>query len=317
MTPPVPANLKPQARPKNEMFVELPGTGDKMPANGLGTCCRPSAYDHETMRRSALHFLLNGGRHIDTAQLYLNHKAIGEAIGEAILRGVPRSEIWVTTKLHERFYDRGEEVILGMVQEWMQELKVEYLDLVLLHQAMPLLPIGHSCGNWSVCREDAWRVLAKAKEKGWIKNIGVSNFNVQQLKELPVLEQAPIAANQIAMNPFAPDWVHDVADYCKSKSIAIMAWAPLSGTTMQTKQALDHDIVEEVAENYKGHKPPTTAQVILRWALQKGFAIIPGSGNPQHQIENLEIYDFQLTSEEMDRIEHLQGHADFMYPTPP
>jgi len=172
LTPSVPDDLTPQPRPAGEIFLKLAGTGDSMPANGLGMCCRPSAYDDETVRRSVLWYLLNGGRHIDTAQLYLNHKPIGVAIEQAIKRGVPRSEIWLTTKLHERFYGHGEEAILGMVQEWMQELRVDYLDLVLLHQPEPMLPLGHKCTNWAQCRKSAWQALAAARGKGWIRNIG-------------------------------------------------------------------------------------------------------------------------------------------------
>ena len=96
--PPVPDSLEPASRPQGEMFLELP-SGARMPANGIGMCCRHSAYDTESVRRTVLWYLLKGGRLIDTAQLYLNHKAVGLGIRDAMARGVPRSEIFVTTKL--------------------------------------------------------------------------------------------------------------------------------------------------------------------------------------------------------------------------
>ena len=131
LTPPVPDDMKPLSRPSKEAFITLAGTGDQMPANGLGMCCRPSAYDDESVHRTVLWYLLQGGRHIDTAMLYLNHKPIGSAIEEAIARGVPRREMFVVTKLTDRAYSKGKETIDALLLDFARELKVEYLDLVL------------------------------------------------------------------------------------------------------------------------------------------------------------------------------------------
>jgi diketogulonate reductase-like aldo/keto reductase len=271
-------------------------------------CCRPSAYDEETVRRSVLWYLLQGGRHIDTAQLYLNHKPIGAAIAQAIERGVPRAEIWVTTKLHERFYDSGEETILGMVQEWLKELQVEYLDLVLLLQPKPLIPLfGHKCTNWTQCTASAWRAMAKAKTRGYVRNIGVSNFDIDQLKEVQTLSAAPIAVNQFMINPFSPAWVFDIASFCKENGIVVTSSAPLAGT-MQTKKAVSEEVVQGIAVNHS----ISPAQVLLRWALQKGYNVIPGSGNPEHQKENLAIYSVTLTEEEMTKIDMLRDNPGYM-----
>lgn len=324
LTPPVPDDATPKRRPYNEILIKTP-RGDKIPANGLGMCCRPSAYDDESVRRTVLHFLLSGGRHIDTAQLYLNHKPIGLAIEEAVRRGVPRKEIWITTKLAERFYDRGEAAILGMLRSWLAELRIKQLEMVLLHVAEPLLPLpsfAHTCQDWAMCRRSAWQTLAKAVDQGLVRNIGVSNFNIEQIKSLRELNVAPIAANQIMINPFAPQWVFDIADYCQEHGIVVTAWAPLSGTTMQTMNAINDVVVQSIAHNYSGRalpsgqKAPSTAQIILRWALQKGYTIIPGSGNPTHQVENLEIYNFELSNDDMKRMESLKDSPGFMYGGP-
>ena len=113
-------------RPDNEMFLDLPG-GFKMPQEGLGMCCRATAYDDVLVYRSVLWYLLLGGRHIDGAHLYLNHKAIGEALAEAIRRGVKREEIFVTTKIFPTQF--GYESSLEMVNKYVEELGLDYIDL--------------------------------------------------------------------------------------------------------------------------------------------------------------------------------------------
>jgi diketogulonate reductase-like aldo/keto reductase len=317
------------------------------------------------VRRSVLWYLLQGGRHIDTAQLNLNHKPIGAAIAQAIERGVPRAEIWVTTKLHERFYDRGEETILGMVQEWLKELQVEYLDLALLHRPRPMIPLFvHKCTNWTQCTASAWRAMAKAKTKGYVRNIGVSNFDIDQLKEVQTLGAAPIAVNQFMLNPFSPAWVFDIASFCKENGIAgahTHTHTHRNTHTHKHTHSLTHKhahlqlrlrrrwrgrckrrrchsqkvfstvishrkctrsltvanveqkaVSEEVVQGIAVNHSISPAQVLLRWALQKGYNVIPGSGNPEHQKENLAIYSVTLTEEEMTKIDMLRDNPGYM-----
>jgi 2,5-diketo-D-gluconate reductase A len=129
-TPPVPDDMLPEPRPENEMIIELAG-GYQMPQNGLGMCCRPTAYDDVLVERTVLWYLLMGGRLVNTAQLYLNHRADGKGIKEAIRRGVPRGEIFVTTELFMSFY--GPNSTKEVVPTFLEELGLEYLDLVLMH----------------------------------------------------------------------------------------------------------------------------------------------------------------------------------------
>jgi len=311
-TPPVPDDMKPLPRPAKEQFLTLAGTGDQMPANGLGMCCRASAYDEESVRRSVLWYLLQGGRHIDTAMLYLNHKPIGVAIEQAIARGVPRAEIFVVTKLTDRAYAKGKETIDALLLEFARELRVEYLDLVLLHTPKGFVPIGHSCTNWSTCRTTAWKALAAAKARGIVRNIGVSNFDVSQLSELAALPEtaaAPIAANQIQLSPFAPAFAFETASWCQEHNVAVVAHSPLSG--MEQSKAIAHETITSIAAKHASLSSPT--QVLLKWAVQKGFCVIPGSGKPAHQKSNLNIYDADLSAEDMARIDGLKGHSGFMY----
>ena len=130
-TPPVPDDMVAAPRPAQELFLTLPATGDRLPALGLGMCCRPTAYDDVLVRRTILWYLLLGGRHIDTAHLYLNHRAIGQGIQDALERGIPRGEIFVTTKIFPSQF--GYNSTLEMVPKYANELQLDYIDLILLH----------------------------------------------------------------------------------------------------------------------------------------------------------------------------------------
>lgn len=312
-TPAVPADMEPLPRPAKEKFAVLPGTGDKMPLNGLGMCCRASAYDDESVRRTVLWYLLQGGRHIDTAMLYLNHKPIGMAIEEAIARGVPRSEIFLVTKLTDRAYSKGKETIDGLLLEFARDLRVEYLDLVLLHVPRPFIALGHTCSDWSKCRVSAWKALAEAKKRGVVRNIGVSNFDVKQLSELSALPEAadaPIAANQIQLSPFAPSFAFETARWCQEHGVAVVAHSPLAGAFFKAK-AVTHKTIQSIAAKHDSLRSPT--QVLLKWAIQKGYGVIPGSGNPEHQRSNLQIYDAELSSADMAKLDGLKDDDSFMY----
>jgi len=311
-TPPVPEEIKLLPRPRNERLIALAGTGDMMPANGLGMCCRASAYDDESVRRTVLWYLLQGGRHIDTAMLYLNHKPIGDAIEAAIARGVPRGEIFVVTKLSDRAYAAGKEAIDALLLEFTRDLKVEFLDLVLLHVPKPFVPIGHTCSDWAQCRTTAWRALASAKQRGIVRNIGVSNFDIPQLEEiaaLPETRDAPIAANQFMLSPFAPSFAFEIASWCQEHDVAVVAHSPLAG--MDQAKAVSHETIAAIAAKHASLRTPT--QVMLKWAIQKGFCVIPGSGNPAHQIANLQIYESELSAGDMAEIDALKDHRSFFY----
>eukprot|EP00039_Didymoeca_costata_P019080 m.336154 g.336154 ORF g.336154 m.336154 type:complete len:385 (-) comp17772_c0_seq1:77-1231(-) len=303
LTPPVPDDLKPAPRPANELFRTLP-SGAKMPQSGLGMCCRTSAYDHETAKRTVLWYLLQGGRLIDGAHMYLNHAAIGEGIKEAIARGIPRSEIFVTTKIQPRQY--GREPAEKAVSVLLEELGLDYIDLILMHmpKAFPFMttPCTKQSLNFSTCREETWKGLSAAQEKGLVKDIGISNFNINQTKGLQALKLAPIAVNQFQYNPWVPAWKHELFKYCQEQGIAVTAWSSLQGSAFQQKAALSVNTLKELAAK----KGVSSAQVLLRWAIQKNAIVIPGTGTPKHMKENLNVYSFEFTPEEMATIDALQ-----------
>jgi diketogulonate reductase-like aldo/keto reductase len=210
-TPPVPDDMSPLPRPAGEEFLVLPQTEDRMPQNGLGMCCRPTAYDDVCVERTVLWYLLLGGRHIDTAHLYLNHEAIGRGMREAVRRGVPRQEIFLTTKVFPSHF--GYDAVRTVLPRYLQQLQVEYIDLVLLHWPNRFgLPISGCRGLTSVeCRRGTWKALSEWQHSGVVRNVGVSNFAVSTLQEMTSYGSdgednymAPVANNQIQWNPWAP-----------------------------------------------------------------------------------------------------------------
>ena len=276
-------------------------------------CCRASAYDDESVRRTVLWYFMQGGRHIDTAALYLNHKAIGVAIQQAIARGIPRSEMFIVTKLNDRRYAGGKAVIDPLLIEFAKELQVDYIDLILLHSPKAFVPIGHGGNNdWSKNRITAWKALAAAKERGIVRNIGVSNFDINHLTEinaLPETKNAPISVNQFMLSPFSPSFAFKIAKYCQENNIVVVAHSSLSG--IQKNAALNHATINQIKDSNDNLK--TSSQVLLKWALQMGFVVIPGSGNPKHQISNLNIYSTSLTEKEMKIIQSLRDDDSMFY----
>jgi diketogulonate reductase-like aldo/keto reductase len=315
-TPPVPDDMMPEPRPEHEMFLELPG-GHQMPQQGLGMCCRPTAYDDVLVERTVLWYLLIGGRLIDTAHVYLNHRAIGKGIKEAIRRGVPRSEIFVTTKVFASTF--GYKSTKELVPIFLEELGLEYIDLVILHSPVRFPGwnyMSQECNAKSLskmeCRHETFQALSEFRKEqggdGLIRNVGVSNFNTQALKELQALDgAAPIANNQIMFNPFAPNESVETFHYCQQNNISNTAYFSLGGS-FQHQEAQTVDTLTALSKKYDR----SVAQIMLRWSLQVNAAIIPGTGNPKHMRENLSIYSFQLSNEDMDDIQKLRtdGTAD-------
>lgn len=303
-TPEVPDDFSPQPRPRNELFVTLPGTGDLMPQNGVGMCCRPTAYDDELVYRSTLWYLLLGGRHIDGAQLYLNNKAVGRGIREAMRRGIKREEIFLTTKIFPTHF--GYESAMNVVKSELDDLGLDYIDLFLLHfpSSGPLRsPCSKEGKGPPECRKETWQALSELRNKGLIRNVGVSNFVVKHIQELEELtDVAPVANNQISFHPFVPEETMETVEYCHKKNITVTAYAPLGGMYQR-------DLVYEKLAGLSTKIGKSVSQIMLRWAIQSGCAVIPGTGNPKHMSENLDVYEIELSDDDMKQINQLKYDA--------
>lgn len=310
MTPPVPADLTPQPRPENELFATLAGSGDSMPLAGIGMCCRPTAYDDVCVERTIEWFLLMGGRHIDGAHLYINHEPIGKGIQNAIKKGIPREEIFLTTKVYPFHF--GYQATRDLVELALEELGQDYVDMVLLHAPARMFPGPHPVGCKGLtdeeCRQESWKALSELRSEGKIRNAGVSNFQVEHLKGIVELHEgnsskiAPISNNQIPWNPWASDGFVETVKYCKSKNIQITGWNSLGGSTMEAEKAKQLETLQSLSKKHDR----SIQQIMLRWSIQSGAAIIPGTGNPKYMAENLKVYEFELSEADMKSIEHLR-----------
>lgn len=252
----------------------LLNSGYEMPVLGLGTYSLQGGKCYE----SVLYFLKSGGRLIDTAYMYKNEEEVGRAVRDS---GIKRSEIFIITKLYPNQFDNAEKAI----EEALKKLDISYIDMMLLHHP----------GKNDV---KAYKAIEKYIKAGKIKSAGLSNWYIEELKSfLPKIDIMP-ALVQNEIHPYYQE--NDVIPYIQSLGIVVQGWYPLGGRGY-TRELLNDRIITEIAKRYK----VSPAQVILRWNLQKGVVVIPGSSNPKHIKENLDLFNFQLTSDDMEQIKSL------------
>lgn len=254
-------------------------SGYEMPINGIGTY---SLHGDECIN-SVKSALAAGVRLIDTASAYGNEAEVGQAVREAMEEyGIDREEIFVTTKIYPGSeMEKPEESI----QACIDRLNIGYVDLMLLHHPDPN-------------DVEAYKAMEKFVAEGKIRSIGLSNWYVEELEEfLPQVDTTP-ALVQNEIHPYYQE--NDVIPYIQSLGITVQGWYPLGGRG-HTAELLGDPVISEIAETHG----VSSAQVILRWNLQKGVVVIPGSSNPDHIKENNELYHFSLTDEEMQRINAL------------
>ena len=249
-------------------------SGYKMPIAGIGTY---SLHGDECI--NSITAALNiGVRLIDTAHVYGNEAEVGQAIRDS---DIPREEIFVITKLYPDQFSEPETAI----QEALDNLNIGYIDLLLLHHP----------GNGDV---EAYKVMEQAVADGKVRSIGLSNWYVEELEEfLPQVNITP-ALVQNEIHPYYQE--NDVIPYIHGLGIVVQGWYPLGGRG-HTRELLNDETIVAIAEAHDR----SAAQVILRWNLQKGVVIIPGSSNPDHIKENISLFDFELTEKEMNQINAL------------
>ncbi|MDE6123774.1 MAG: aldo/keto reductase [Eubacterium sp.] len=249
-------------------------SGYEMPIYGLGTY----SLHNDICKNSIQAALDNGARLIDTAHAYENEEEIGEAIRNS---GVPREEIFVITKLYPNQFSDPETAI----EEAINKLNIGYVDMMLLHHP----------GDGDI---EAYHAMERTVADGKIRSLGLSNWYIEELKDfLPQVSIKP-ALVQNEIHPYYQD--SDVIEYIHSLGIVVQGWYPLGGRG-HTADLLEDEVISSIAE----HHGKSSAQVILRWNLQKGVVVIPGSSNPEHIKENTELFDFELTDEEMEQIKAL------------
>lgn len=244
----------------------------KMPVIGLGTWnLRGKECFEATI--SALEI---GYRHIDTAEMYENESEIGDAITQSL---VPRSEIFLTTKVwsnHLQYQD-----VIRSLESSLKKLKTDYVDLFLIHWPNPNIPLS-----------DTFKAMSYLKNKGMLKFIGVSNFDKDLLLKAQQISSLPIMNVQVEYHPFLDQ--NSILSYCQKNNISLTAYCPLA-----RGRELRNPTLEKIANKYN----KTVPQVMLRWLIQqKNVVAIPKAKSAEHQRINFEIFDFQLSPEEMNTI---------------
>jgi diketogulonate reductase-like aldo/keto reductase len=246
------------------------GNGTRIPVLGLGTWKLRPGRETEYVIQSAFEA---GYRHIDTAKVYDNEESVGTAVRNS---GLPRAEIWVTTKLWPTDQFNARQAL----ERSLEGLGLDYVDLYLVHWPVPGL-ISHS-----------WKAMERLFAEGLARSIGVSNYSISQIQQLQQIAEVTPMVSQVRFSPFAHD--EDLLRFCVGQKIVTEAYSPLTEGLR-----LDDPGLAFVAKHY-GKSP---AQLLIRWALQKGTVAIPKSANPEHIQENAQVFDFEISEPDMDLLD--------------
>lgn len=256
--------------------------GVKMPMAGIGTFL----LSPDEAEASVLSALACGYRLIDTANAYVNEKAVGRAIKKS---GVDRKDIFLETKLWPSFYEQAD-----TVDKTLQRLDTDYIDLLLIHQ-----PAGNYVAGY--------KLMEKAYKEGKVRAIGLSNFNPEQIREILDACEVKPAVLQTEVHPYSQE--KELKAFLSDEGIVIQAWYPLGHGDRALRE---EPLFTELAKKYG----KSNAQIILRWHIQSGNIVIPGSKNPDHIKSNLDLFDFALTDGEMAQIAAMDQQKRYYHSTP-
>ncbi|MFZ4852325.1 aldo/keto reductase [Enterococcus entomosocium] len=255
-----------------------------IPELGFGTWQTP---DGDVAVASVKKALEVGYRHIDTAQGYKNEASVGQAIKES---GIPREELFLTTKLWNA--NHSYDLVMSSFEESLEKLQTDYIDLFLIHWPNPVA----FRDNWQTANAETWRAFEELYQAGKIKAIGVSNFLPHHFEELKKTATIFPMVNQIFLAP--GELQEEVVTYCQEHDVLLEAYSPLG-----TGKIFDVPEMKALAEKHQ----KSIAQVALRWSLQHGFLPLPKSVTPSRIEEIIHVFDFELSEEDMNTIDQLDG----------
>lgn len=256
--------------------------GIKMPMAGIGTFLLTP----DQAESAVLEALKDGYKLIDTANAYVNEKAVGRAIKKS---GLAREDVFLESKIWPSFYEQED-----AVEKTLERLDTDYIDLLLIHQ-----PSGNYVAGY--------RLMEKAYKEGKVKAIGLSNFTKEQIQEILDICEVKPAVLQTEVHPYFQE--QELKEFLEKEDIKIQAWYPLGhGDTA----LLNDETIVEFGEKHQ----KSTAQIILRWHIQAGNIVIPGSKNPEHIKANFDLFDFALTEDEMEKISELDKNVRYYTSTP-
>ncbi|KAK8486180.1 hypothetical protein V6N13_026103 [Hibiscus sabdariffa] len=303
---------------ENETRPELnipsfPLGSKRIPLIGLGTAEFPFGASNDTLKHTIIEAIRLGYRHFDTAAIYQTEQPLGEAVADALRLGLieSRDELFITSKLW--CSDAHRDHVVPALQKTLENLKLEYLDLFLFHWPLSLKPGTY---EFPFKEEDifptdlnsVWEGMEECQTLGLTKSIGVSNLSCKKLQTILSTAKIPPVVNQVEMNPM---WQQNkLRDFCKDKGILVQAYSPLGGrgTVWGSDRVVDSDVLKEIAQA-KGKSP---AQVCLRWIHEQGVCIIVKSFNKERMKQNLDIFDWELSDDDLHKISQLpqsKGYA--------
>lgn len=256
----------------------IEANGARIPALGLGTW----QLNDRAGARIVEQALRLGYRHIDTAQAYENEREVGEGLHAS---GVKRNDVFVTTKV--RHTNLAPDVLERSVKESLARLRLSEVDLLLIHWPNPQIPLAETMG-----------AMAKMKQSGFTKNIGVSNFTVALVEEAVKLSSVPIVTNQIEWHPYLDET--KVQEACRRHGISVTAYCPIA-----RGRAVSDETLARLGKKYG----KTAGQVSLRWLVQKGAIVIPRTSKVERLSENMAIFDFELSAADMAEVDALAKPA--------
>lgn len=256
------------------LFVEA--NGAKIPAIGLGTW----ELRGRTCARIVEQALRLGYRHIDTAQMYDNEREVGEGLRAS---GVKRDQVFLTTKIWPSHFAPHD--LERCAKESLVRLRLTEVDLLLLHWPNPQIPLSETLG-----------ALCRVKQQGLARHIGVSNFGVELIEEAVALSSEPLVCDQVEYHPYRDQ--SDVNEACARHGMALVAYSPVAKGRIRNDRVL-----QRIGDRYR----KTAAQVCLRWLVQQGVSAIPRTSKLERLSENIEIFDFELSDEDMQEILALAG----------
>ncbi|CAD7939982.1 unnamed protein product [Amoebophrya sp. A120] len=308
--------------------------GHRIPLTGIGMCCRETARG-DPATQSIVEYLELGGRHIDTAVLYQNHEEIGRGMqqwmqskldepgggagveqNQELVKNL-RRQLFLTSKIWSDKF--GYENTYRTVKKSLLELQTEYLDLVLLHvsgeqgfngdkdpSCVDIASDGRP--DWELCRHASWAALEVLKDEGFIRSIGVSNWDVPKIERLHRHSKHRVAVNQLELHPWYPQ--REMLDFANQQKIVLTAYGSM-GSTRLSKQIVTQHVFQQLAEQVG--RNITSGQILLRWAVQKGVVVIPGTANPKHMQENLDLFSFSLSDDQMAFLDSIADTNEAMH----